>query len=220
MSLQQALDAFKANFQGGGPPYYAPPWIHEILHRATDELVASGAASRALKAGAFMPDFELLDVYGTKVASGALLAAGPLVISFYLGLWCPYCSLELQALEASLGEIQRRGANLVAISPQTRASSHRAVRENKLSFPILLDPHNTVAAEFGLRVKLPDHLIDVYKNVFKADLAMTNADGSCTLPMPARFVVCQDGAVIYTEVNPDYTHRRDPRECLAALDTA
>jgi hypothetical protein len=43
MSLQQTLDAFKANFEAGGPPHHAPSWIHEPMHRATDELIASGA---------------------------------------------------------------------------------------------------------------------------------------------------------------------------------
>jgi hypothetical protein len=39
MSLQQTLDAFKANFEAGGPPYHAPSWIHEPMHRATDLII-------------------------------------------------------------------------------------------------------------------------------------------------------------------------------------
>jgi peroxiredoxin len=88
------------------------------------------------------------------------------------------------------------------------------MRENKLTFPILSDPHNEVAAAFGLRFKLPDDLIDLYQNVFKNDLALVNGDPNWTLPMPARFVVGQDGIILYAEVNPDYTRRPDPEELL------
>ena len=125
--------------------------------------------------------------------------------------------MDLQALQAALPELEAQRAKLVAISPQTAANSRRSMRENKLSFPILSDPGNDVAAAFGLRFKLPDYLIDLYKNVFKNDLAAANGDASWTLPMPARFVIGQDGIVAYAEVNPDYTRRPDPSELMPAL---
>jgi hypothetical protein len=49
MSLQDRIDAFKADFEAGKPPYNAPNWIHEPMHRATKELIDSGAASRAAR---------------------------------------------------------------------------------------------------------------------------------------------------------------------------
>jgi hypothetical protein len=51
MPLQDKLDAFKADFKAGKPPYNAPPEIHPIMERATAELVASGQATRAIKVG-------------------------------------------------------------------------------------------------------------------------------------------------------------------------
>lgn len=51
MSLQDMLDTFRANFEAGGPPYNAPEWIHEPMHRATAALIASGAAERAAEVG-------------------------------------------------------------------------------------------------------------------------------------------------------------------------
>jgi peroxiredoxin len=35
--------------------------------------------------------------------------------------------------------------------------------------------------------------------------------------MPARFVIAQDGTILYAEVSPDYTRRPDPDEFLPAL---
>ncbi len=218
MSLQDKLDAFRKNFEAGGPPYSAPAWIHEPMHRATAELIASGAASRAPKIGDQAPAFILKDADGHALSSAELLKQGPLVVTFYRGAWCPYCSLDLQALEDARPEIEKRGARLVAISPQTAANSRRSERENKLEFPILSDPHNDVAASFGIRFGLPDYLVDLYKNTFKNDLELVNGDDSWTLPMPARFVIGQDGVIRYAEVNPDYTRRPDPSELLPVLD--
>src|SRR6202453_1080929 len=109
MSLQAKLDAFKADFEAGKPPYNVPPSVIETMHRATAALTASGAADRALKVGDKAPDFTLNDPTGVPVSSAELLARGPLVVSFYRGVWCPYCNMDLQALEAALPEIERRG---------------------------------------------------------------------------------------------------------------
>ncbi|WP_176059498.1 peroxiredoxin-like family protein [Paraburkholderia sp. BCC1876] len=216
MSLQDKLDAFKADFKAGKAPYFAPAEIHPVMERATAELIASGQAERALKAGDKAPAFTLTDPDGTLVSSTELLEKGPLVISFYRGVWCPYCNMELQALEEALPAFQAAGANLVAISPQTPVNSRKSVRQNKLSFAILSDAHNDVAAAFGLRFALPDYLVELYK-MLKNDLPAVNGDPSWTLPMPARYVVGQDGTILYSEVNPDYTRRPEPADMLSAL---
>lgn len=216
-TLPERLAAFKANFEAGGPPWNAPAWVHEPMHRATAELIATGAAAKALKAGDPAPAFTLNDSDGKPVSSTDLLADGALVVTFYRGIWCPYCNMDLQALQEALPALQAQGAKMIAISPQTGANSRRSQRDNKLAFPILSDPGNEVAAAFGLRFTLPDYLKDLYKNAFKNDLAVVNGDASWTLPMPARYVIGQDGVIAYAEVNPDYTNRPDPSEMLPIL---
>jgi peroxiredoxin len=155
MSLQAMLDAFKVDFEAGKPPYSVPRSVIETMHRATAELIESAAAQRARKAGDVAPSFSLKDPEGNVVNSAELLKRGPLVLSFYRGVWCPYCNMELQALEAAKAEFDKYGATLVAISPQTAPNSRKSVRQNKLSFPILSDVKGKVGAAFGLRFNLP-----------------------------------------------------------------
>ncbi len=219
MSLQARLDAFKADFEAGKPPYSVPRSVIETMHRATVELIASGAAQRARKAGDVAPSFSLKDPEGNVVNSSDLLKRGPLVLSFYRGIWCPYCNMELQALEAAKPEFDKYGASLIAISPQTTPNSRKSVRQNKLSFPILSDVKGKVGAAFGLRFNLPDYLVELYKQL-KNDLTTFNDDPSWTLPMPARYVIGQDGVILYSEVNPDYTRRRDPEDMIPVLQQA
>jgi peroxiredoxin len=219
VSLQAKLDAFKADFEAGKPPYNVSRSVIETMHRATAELIASGAARRAKKAGEIAPSFSLQDPEGNGVNSDQLLKRGPLVVSFYRGVWCPYCNMELQALEAVKSEFDKYGASLVAISPQTAPNSRKSVRQNKLSFPILSDVKGKVGAAFGLRFNLQDYLIALYKGL-KNDLPTFNDDPSWTLPMPARFVIGQDGTILYSEVNPDYTRRPEPEDMIPVLQRA
>lgn len=219
MSLQDKLDAFRADFKAGKPPFNAPPEIHPVMERATAELIASGQAGRAIKAGDRAPHFNLKDQNGDDVSSASLLTKGPLVVTFYRGVWCPYCNIELQAINEVLPEIQAYGANVVAISPQTPVNSRKSVRTNELGFPVLSDVNGQTGADFGLRFGLPDYLVALYRNL-KNDLPAFNNDPSWTLPMPARYVIGQDGIVLYSEVNPDYTRRPDPSDMFPVLEKA
>jgi peroxiredoxin len=217
MALQDRLDVFKADFVAGRLALKPTKERLALMERATRDLIETGQAQRAKKAGDRAPEFSLQDGAGNLVSSRELLAGGPLVVSFYRGVWCPYCNLELQALQASLSDITGRGGGLVAISPQTRPNSRKSQRDNKLDFPILSDVKSEVANAFGIRFALPDDLAEAYK-AFGNDLAAINDDPAWVLPMPARYVIAPDGIIAYAEVNPDYTRRPDPSELLPVLD--
>lgn len=217
MKLQDKLDAMREDFENGRFPLVPTNAQLDTMQRATQSLIDTRQAESALAAGDTAPEFTLRDADGVSVSSRSLLARGPLVATFYRGVWCPYCNYDLQALEEVRPEIEARGASLVAISPQTPANSRKSQRDNNLGFPILSDSGAAVAAEFGLRFALPEDLIEVY-NQFGNDLAKINDDPSGVLPMPARYVIGMDGVIAYAEVNPDYTRRPDPSELLPVLD--
>jgi peroxiredoxin len=213
LPLQGKLDAFKHEFD----TRLAPAEAVEALHRSVDELNASGAPGRALKVGDVAPEFTLPDPDGAPVSSKALLARGPLVASFYRGVWCPYCNFELTALEEARPEIEARGATLVAISQQLAPNSRKSQRQNGLRFQILGDHGGEVGARFGLRWTLPDYLRVAHK-MLGADLPQFNGEESWTLPMSARYVIAQDGTIAYAQVNADYTRRPEPSDLFPVLE--
>ena len=212
MTLQAKLDAFKVQFES-----QVPQAAVAAMHRATDELIATGQTERAIKVGDVAPSFSLPDAVGNTVTLSDLLAQGPVVVTFYRGGWCPYCKLDLSALEEAADEIRAKGASLVVISPQTPVNSKKSTQELGLSFPILSDANGDISDAFGLRFRLQDYLIETYKS-FGVQLPAINGDDSWTLPMPSRFVIAQDGTVAYAEVNPDYTQRPEPSEMYPVLD--
>ncbi|OMQ27352.1 alkyl hydroperoxide reductase [Serratia oryzae] len=218
MKLQDQLDAFKAAFEAGKLDFNPPAGVHSLLRRGNDELIASGIAGNALSAGDIAPHFILQDAQGNTVSSAQLLSQGPLIVSFYRGRWCPYCNLDLQALQAAMPEFLARAVNVVAISPQTPANGQIMMQERTFTFPLLADPGNTVAASFGLNFRLPDYLIELYLHSFNTNLADFNDDDSWILPMPARFVIAPSGKIVCAQVSPDYTQRADPLEVLPVLE--
>lgn len=109
------------------------------------------------------------------------------------------------------------GASFIAISPQLEKYSKQIVKKLNLSFPVLSDPGNKVAAQFGLVFTLPTDLQQVYKD-FGIDLERFNGNSNWTLSMPGRFVVNQQGRVISAEVHPDYTCRPEPSDILNVLN--
>ena len=82
MSLQTKLDNMREQFEST-----APPEALAIMHRATNDLLASNIMDGVLKTGDRAPDFSLTDQNGGLVHASDLLSDGPLVISFYRGVW-------------------------------------------------------------------------------------------------------------------------------------
>jgi peroxiredoxin len=212
MTLQEKLNAYKAEPKPGFPPEFGA-----IAGRTIGALIASGQAARALKVGDRAPAFNLQDQDGMAVSSADLLETGPMVLSFYRGVWCPFCNIELKALQEALGEIQARGASLLAISQQTPANSRKSQRENALTFPILSDKGGEVGAAFGLRWVVPEEMREVHRKL-GGPLPTFNGEESWTLPMPARYVIGQDGVIVYAQVSPDYTKRPEPSDVFPVLD--
>ncbi len=124
--------------------------------------------------------------------------------------------MELVALQKALPEITALGASLVAISPQLPEYNRVLIQHRHLSFEILTDRGNEVAARFGLRWVLPEYLREIYHS-FPLDLVKFNGETSWTLPMPARFVIDQQGTIRAAQSDPDYTTRPEPSNALEAL---
>jgi peroxiredoxin len=211
LSLQEKLNAVRAEVTAN-----TPARLQSIIDGALRNLIASGQSERAMKAGARAPSFRLPDTSGTIVRSDDLLQCGPMVLTFYRGSWCPYCNLDLQALEAAHADIWSIGGLLVTVSQQTPANSLIAREMNGVTFPMLSDKGGVLANALGIRSAVPGDLQVAFREL-GIDLPDLNGEGSWTLPMPARYIIGQDGVIAYAEVNPDHTQRPEPSELLPTL---
>ena len=213
MSLKQASSEFKAQVQEKLGEKFS------ILAGDVERVRAAGTIDRALKVGQSAPDFTLPDAFGKEVSLRSMRAKGPVVISFYRGEWCPFCNLEMRALQEALPKIQKLGATLIAISPEKPDHAMVAIEKNKLTFPVLSDFGNKVARQFGIVFQVGQEVIEFSKNVFKNDLALRNGEDSYELPVPATYVVDQSGLIRFAHVSVDYmTGRAEPEAVVAALE--
>ena len=211
MSLKNDIENLKAKFLP-----QVPEKIKASMQEAEDVLRGSHLAERALGTGDDAVDFALPNAKGDMVSSAALRRDGPIVLSFYRGGWCPYCSLELKALQEVNDEIKALGASLVAISPELPDETLSTAEKNDLEFEVLSDTNNKVADQYGLSFSLAEDLRPIYKN-WGADVATVNDDPDCKLPLPATYVIGQDGKILHSFTDEDYTARLEPDEILDSL---
>ena len=189
----------------------------EAIDRGTAALVASDVRSGALKRGQRAEDFILMDTHGQPVRLKALLDVGPVVLSFYRGGWCPYCSIELRGLQLAWPEIESLGAAMIAVSPQLPDNSSSTVIKNEVEFPVLSDVGNIVAKRFGIVYKLSKELLSVHAKADHSLSTFNGETGSQELPMAATFVLDRSGKIQLAFVDEDYTRRLDPDRIIEVL---
>ena len=173
--------------------------------------------ANALKVGQQATYFELPNQEGKVVALKDLIAKGPVVVTFYRGDWCPYCNLQLRALQARLEELEALGATLVAISPQVPDDSLTKSEISEMTFTVLSDQNAKVASQYGVAWEVPEFLLDHMRVDRNLDLEKINNGNGSVLPIPATFIIGTDGIIVWNYVNVDYRTRSEPEEIIEAL---
>lgn len=177
---------------------------------------AAGLVQHSLRPGQLAPNFTLPDAAGQPVSLSELLAGGPVVLVFYRGNWCPYCSVQLRAYDQALAQFETYGATLVAISPQTPDLTQRTAEEKELHFPVLSDVGNQVARQYGLAYRVGNTVYETLQSV-GIDLHAHNGDDSGELPLTGTFVIGTDGYITWTSTEANFKQRPDPALIVAAL---
>jgi len=171
-----------------------------------------------LEVGDRAPDFKLRNAAGKWVDLASTLERGPVVLSFYRGVWCPYCNKELKGLEQALPKLEELGATVLALSPEMRAHVKDNVKKNGLSFDLLSDKNNQVAKLFGVAFEMDERTVDKYEN-YGINVAKHNGTRIHELPIPATYVVDADGSIAFAFVEEDYTKRAKTKDIIRALET-
>ncbi|QEG43186.1 peroxiredoxin-like family protein [Roseimaritima ulvae] len=210
-TLKEQTDAKFANTRKNNPEFAKQ--VDAIL--ASAESFQSGEA--ALDVGQTAPSFQLPNPQGERVALTDLLQNGPVVVTFYRGSWCPYCNLQLRAMQQRLADIHDLGAELVAISPQVPDDSLSQDEQEGLEFPVLSDQDAQVAAEYGVAWNVPQLILEHMRNDRNLELSEINGGNGSVLPIPATFVLNRDGVVVWRFVDVDYRNRAEPDDIVEAL---
>jgi peroxiredoxin len=179
---------------------------------------AEAASAAHLTVGDHAPDFTLSDPDGKKHRLKDYLAKGPVLVLFYRGGWSAPCTLTLRAFEDIAGDCHRAGASILAISPQKASRAAVVAESNLVSFPILIDVGNKVAAAFGIVGEIPPVLRRIYTQMGN-NVPDENDAADWRLPRSSEFLICNSGVIHLAHVSPVSYERTEPREALEAMKT-
>lgn len=213
MSLKAQIDAYNVEKAAK-----LPADVLALMDTTNEELIAQHIKNNALQVGDKVSNFNLNNHNGENIELNDLLTKGPVIISFYRGGWCPYCNLELKALNDHLPQFKTQSAQLIAISPQLPDETLSTTHKNDLEFDVLSDVSNEVAEKFGLLFTLDERIQALYTQ-FGIDFEHYYGDKSYQLPLPATYVINQQGIITYAFLNEDYTLRAEPADVMAALES-
>ena len=170
----------------------------------------------ALQVGDTAPAFKARDTQGQEVELRQLLKKGPVVLYFYRGQWCPYCNKQLSQLQDSLQTLTSRGAQVVVVTPETQDNIDKTVAKTKAAFPIVHDQDFAIMKAYHTAFTVDDATVQKYQG-FGVDLAKANGASTSVLPVPATYVIGQNGKIKFAYFNPDYRQRATVQQVARAL---
>jgi len=160
------------------------------------------------------PDFKSTDQNGNEIRLKDLRKQGAVVLLFYRGYWCPYCSKELKAFQDSLDLIKEKGATVVAITPEQADGVAKTVEKTGASFPIISDQDLAIMKDYKVNFEVDEKTIRRYQMGGIELLENNGKTNGANLPIPAVYVINKQGEVIYRFFNENYRKRPSVQEIL------
>lgn len=197
---------------------HAEPDFAVAIDAYVRRLAATDAGAFAPVVGDVFPAFALPDTSGRITSSADFLGAGPVVVSFLRGHWCPFCLAQADAFQAAEEMMVEAGATVVLITPE------RAVYASRLapSSPhrrVLCDLDHGLAATLGLMAPVDEPLAALLA-AEGSNLPHFQGVSDWVVPIPATFILDPRGVIVDRFVNPDYRVRMQFNAIMAALQAA
>ncbi len=195
-------------------PYLKP--LPDAIRQSVLDQLQTGYESRVVpnppQQDDVAPSFELSDARG--VVHRLSDYDKPVVLPFFRGGWCDFCTTALQALQRRYPAITTHGGEVLAISPDSPEANRRTAKKLQLPFPLLSDSNNRTADQYGLRASIAPLLAPIYSEhniAFPQDCELLN------VPYPATFIVRSNGRVATTFVDSDPSVRMDPQDIAGII---
>lgn len=179
-------------------------------------LIIAQEAPEGLFIGSRAPDFRATDQNGKEVRLKDELKNGKVVLVFYRGQWCPYCSRFLSRLQDSVQQIVDKGATVIAVGPETPEGVAKTVEKTSASFSVLHDKDLKIMKAYEVDYEVPANTIQRYKNG-NIDIEKNNGPNGRFLPVPAIYVIDKESTVTYRFFESDYRKRPSVADLLEEL---
>ncbi|WP_413431695.1 peroxiredoxin-like family protein [Crateriforma spongiae] len=196
---------------------FAATLVLTSITKGDESSVAKSAQeTKPIEKGAQMPDAVVRDSSGKETTLKDLSAGKTTVLVFFRGGWCPICTRHTGQLIKAYPQIQSKGAQMVAISPDSPESTTSNLSKNSIPFPVYSDSDLNAAQAFGLAFRVDDATVKKYKG-FGIDLESASGRDHHALPIPAVYIVDSTGKIVFAHSDPDYKNRLDPASIVKNL---
>jgi peroxiredoxin len=162
--------------------------------------------------GEQVPDITFKRADGSEVNFKNLISQQPTIFIYYRGGWCPYCNRHMAEIQRIEQDLVDMGYQIIATSADRPGKLPKSVDKHNLNYTLLSDHTMAGARAMGLAYKVPDQMVAKYKEN-GMDLEEASGMNHHQLPVPAVYIIAQDGSFLFNYVNPDY-HRRIPSDIL------
>lgn len=170
-----------------------------------------------LNIGSMAPSFMAQTNSGDSFNLKDALQNGPVVIIFYRGFWCPVCNKHLKSIQDSLQQISKMGAQVIGVSPEKPTYLNMMAKETGAEFKLLYDEDYKISDAFDVTFTPSKTTRTIYNVALGAKLKETHSDDSERLPIPATFIIGQNGKILWRHFDPDYKERASVKEILDHL---
>ena len=166
-----------------------------------------------LNVGEKAPLIAGVDQFGKRINSATLLKEHKILLIFYRGNWCPYCRKHLKSLQENLEDLTKKGYAVLVVSPEKSEKTEETSDNLKAGFSIIHDTDNSIMNAYKVAFEVNEANVSSYYNFTKNKIATYNANNT-SLPVPATYIIGQDGKIAFVHYDPDYKNRKSLKEIL------
>jgi len=167
--------------------------------------------------GESAPDFSGKDQNGNQIQLSEMTAEGDVVIVFYRGFWCGYCTKYLAEFTDKLDDFKSKGAQVIAIAPEGEKNIAQTVEKTGLEIPFISDGSGEIMRQYGVEFKVTEAMDKKFFDYKGFSLAEANEREEGVLPIPATYIIGKGGKVKWAHFDPNYSKRASIDDIFANL---
>ncbi|MEO6949187.1 MAG: redoxin domain-containing protein, partial [Ginsengibacter sp.] len=103
---------------------------------------------------------------------------------------------------------------VIAISPEKPECLKKTEKKTMATFTLLYDKDYSIGNAFDVIFEPGLKEINMYNSRLDARLGESQSDKSNRLPVPATFIINQNGKIVWRQFNPDYHIRANVKDVI------
>jgi len=162
-----------------------------------------------LNMGEMAPSIFAKDQNGKTIDSKAILKNKKILLVFYRGNWCPYCRKHLASLQENLNALHKKNVFVMVVTPEKPSKNLETQDKLKTEFSVIHDADNAIMTAYKVAYKVDKTTVTSFYNRVQKNIADYNDAHNDVLPVPATYLIDQNGKIIYVQYNTDHRIRSD-----------